>query len=293
MIQKNTSLLVSRLRRLPVPANYYRGTQPLSIDLPKSVLCFCRNSIAELGSSQFYHYRYVLICNIQTAGTILLDGTLYRFLPGHCLMVMPYQFHRYINLKENALCWLFITFELIDNKTIVLLKDFPQKIPAAVYALIDQLIQQNSIAKSSSIDNRINLLAAAILNVLCAAATNRSNQLFTISNSAGTMGIIDKANQYIHSHIGDHFSITDIAAHIGISESRLRAVFKMQVGLSLGHCIQEIRLCKASGMLGNAVMNVSEVAFACGYESMFAFSRAFKTRFDISPRAYRQKQNLQ
>jgi len=35
-------------------------------------------------------------------------------------------------------------------------------------------------------------------------------------------------------------------------------------------------------------MNVTEIAFASGFEVVSHFSRVFKERFDVPPRSYRQ-----
>jgi AraC-like DNA-binding protein len=60
------------------------------------------------------------------------------------------------------------------------------------------------------------------------------------------------------------------------------------VGLSLGDYILRSRMNRACALLGDSTMNVSEVAAACGFGSLYSFSRAFKKRRGLSPSAFRK-----
>jgi AraC-like DNA-binding protein len=45
---------------------------------------------------------------------------------------------------------------------------------------------------------------------------------------------------------------------------------------------------KACGLLRLSSHRVSEIAEQCGFNSIFSFSRAFRTTYGISPLAYRR-----
>lgn len=283
-----SALLRRRLKKMPVPENYYRGISGSDLVIPKSVLCFCRNSVKELGLGQFYHHRHVMVFNLETAGTILLDGALFHFPCDHAIVIAPYQFHRFLSIEKSQLCWLFITFEYDDPQKILPIKNVPIKLNQSLLQEIE-LFTKTSNTADISVQNRFVLQASAIINQMSAIAANRTIPLAAIRKAMGTLAIIEMINQYIYAHIAQSFTVADISHAVSMSASRVRALFRDQVGISLGHCVQEIRLCKASGMLGAVGMNISEVAFACGYESLFSFSRAFKKRFGMSPRNYRAK----
>jgi AraC-like DNA-binding protein len=58
--------------------------------------------------------------------------------------------------------------------------------------------------------------------------------------------------------------------------------------VSLGRHVRALRLERASGLLRMSPARVTEIAEQCGYPSVYSFSRAFRTAYGCSPRAYRK-----
>ncbi|KOS05692.1 AraC family transcriptional regulator [Flavobacterium akiainvivens] len=83
------------------------------------------------------------------------------------------------------------------------------------------------------------------------------------------------------------FSVEELAEKMGVSRVQLYRKVKALMGISISDHINNIRLEKASEMLKNASLNVSEVAYALGYSSPNYFSTAFKNKFGVSPKDYR------
>jgi Cupin domain. len=108
----------ARLRfpaRLPDPESYYAGiSHPLR---PRSdnLIVFqrrCRESLQQQNFFNRSHHRHVLILNLETSGSVIIDGNELRLEPGLACYVRPFQFHHYLNLEAEALNWLFFTFDL-------------------------------------------------------------------------------------------------------------------------------------------------------------------------------------
>jgi len=83
-------------------------------------------------------------------------------------------------------------------------------------------------------------------------------------------------------------TIGDLAEELGYSVSHLRAVFRDRLGVSLGRYMRESRLSEAAKLLQNSEFNVGEIGERCGFESLYAFSRAFRKAYGLPPRSYRQ-----
>jgi transcriptional regulator GlxA family with amidase domain len=58
--------------------------------------------------------------------------------------------------------------------------------------------------------------------------------------------------------------------------------------VSLGRYMRESRLSEAAQLLQSSGLNVSDIGERCGFESLYAFSRAFRKAYGIPPRTYRQ-----
>src|SRR4030095_9398868 len=67
-----------------------------------------------------------------------------------------------------------------------------------------------------------------------------------------------------------------------------RSLLRDLLGVSIGRYMRESRLSEAAKLLQNSEFNVSEIGEKCGFESLYAFSRAFRKAYGLPPRAYRQ-----
>src|SRR4030081_1705477 len=78
----------------------------------------------------------------------------------------------------------------------------------------------------------------------------------------------------------------------GISERYLQKLFEGS-GSSFTHYLRERRLQRTSAGLSNpaqAAQSVSEIAYRNGFNDSAHFSRAFRHRFGVSPREFRQQE---
>ena len=80
-----------------------------------------------------------------------------------------------------------------------------------------------------------------------------------------------------------------IARELRLSASRLRLLVRQTLGLSMGRYLMRIRLHRATALLSGGRLTVAEVAAACGFASVFAFSRAFKRGLGVPPSRFRNR----
>src|SRR3954466_12334715 len=88
---------------LPDPKSLFRGLMPLTFELPNNLILFQRAHANMLGEEHHYHYRFVLIVNLRTEGTVVLNNRSFELRPGEALLVFPHQFHHYHSLKSQTL----------------------------------------------------------------------------------------------------------------------------------------------------------------------------------------------
>lgn len=92
-----------------------------------------------------------------------------------------------------------------------------------------------------------------------------------------------RTRRYIENHYHEHVSLEGIAAHLQVSSYYLSRVFSHESGFSLTAYLTSVRLQRAYEKLRDGTKNVSETAFAVGYESSAYFSRVFKQHFGMAP----------
>jgi len=93
---------------------------------------------------------------------------------------------------------------------------------------------------------------------------------------------------YINNNIQSDINIDQIAYEYGISKFHFHKIFKEQMGTNIYETIKSIRLQKASNLLiSNKYSTITQIANLCGYSSQTSFIRAFKQRFEQTPKQWR------
>lgn len=276
------------VRLLPSPLRPLHGQHAATLALPDNIICFCRQSATDLNRPQrgrALHHRYVLILALETAVTVCVDDRTFRLNPGAGLLVMPFQFHDYIQPAAEKLTWLFVTFEMTDGSALEPLRYRPFTLSPTVRQLAAELVRSYLAPKESDLTTII--FALLLARIRQAEPIHRRYHAPAVAP-----GMIMQVNQLAQAK-GEMPSVKEIARSLGISSSHLRARFRASCGVSLGRHLRRLRMEKACGLLRLSASRVSEIAEQCGFNSIFSFSRAFRTTYGLSPLAYRRGGRVQ
>lgn len=100
---------------------------------------------------------------------------------------------------------------------------------------------------------------------------------------------VGRALALLHERPTEPWTAEMLATQVGMSRSVFAERFSTLVGESPMHYLTVWRMHVAAQQLREGPASVAQVAFAVGYESEAAFSRAFKRQFGSSPGAYRRQ----
>lgn len=84
----------------------------------------------------------------------------------------------------------------------------------------------------------------------------------------------------------ESFDFDQFSVEMSTSKSTLHRKLKSLTGLSPGEFIRNVRMKHAVQMLGNNIGNISEIAYAVGFNDPKYFSRCFKAEFGITPKEW-------
>jgi len=99
---------------------------------------------------------------------------------------------------------------------------------------------------------------------------------------------VQAAIDYIADRPAETVRLEDLARHIGLSPAYLQRLFVTHVGESPAQYARRLRLERAAWLLRRPGATVTEVALESGWGAPEAFTRAFRSRFGVSPSGYRQ-----
>jgi len=91
---------------------------------------------------------------------------------------------------------------------------------------------------------------------------------------------------------GEFVSLADLAALDGRSPFHLQRIFRAAIGESPAQYSRRVRLQRAAAFLLVTNKTVLEVALDAGFESHDGFTRAFRKRFDITPKKFREQRRF-
>lgn len=281
------------LRSIRMPDNYYYGIASPGEPLPDNVLVFVRKTGQTFSKSRFlprnHHHRFLIACALKGPGSGFINGCHFTINPGHGLLVFPHQLHYFLHKSEDIL-WMMITFELDDTAPWERLRDrvFKLSDPAldCLYRLSERFLslQRNGIKH----DRRLSLLTALLLDELNESADVRDKPV-VLEGTHRVIDLVEKMNIFINANLERIPDIHELAQKFSYSPSHLRQLYRRTTGMTINSYIEHMRMRRAQSYLLSGSMNVSEIAQTCGYESLYAFSRAFKRHTGCSPVKYRSR----
>jgi AraC-like DNA-binding protein len=114
-----------------------------------------------------------------------------------------------------------------------------------------------------------------------------SNQLVVRREKDETTNMT-RARKFIEDHQAEPLSLGRIAQVANISRHYFCKMFKKATGINFIDYLSRVRVEKSKTLLLNPNSRVSEVAFACGFQSMTNFNREFKRIVRLSPTQFRE-----
>ena len=113
---------------------------------------------------------------------------------------------------------------------------------------------------------------------------------YSMIHERGNTGLyyLKKACGYIDRNIHETIRVPELAAYTGINKSYLQSLFSRILGCSIMEYINKKRLEEAAFLLTNSSMNITDIAFAVGYNSRQHFAHTFEKYYAAGPLAYRQ-----
>ena len=149
--------------------------------------------------------------------------------------------------------------------------------------------KMEKLAKKKGLDRIICLLE--LLNII---ATSKEIEYITNESYTGTTlnsktDRLSDVYKYITTNYYNDISLDEIAKIANISANSFCRLFKQRTNRHFIQYLNEVRISNACKFLLETNLNVSEIAFQCGYKTLSNFNKIFKKSTGLSPNQYRQK----
>jgi AraC-like DNA-binding protein len=102
---------------------------------------------------------------------------------------------------------------------------------------------------------------------------------------------VKKVIRHIEEGFDVEITLEQLAQSVNISPSRLRHLFKSEVGVTPMQFLKEVRLRKAKELAEESFMNVKQIMVIVGLRDESHFMRDFKKTFGLTPTQCRYRSN--
>lgn len=256
----------------------------------KGKICEAYEAKNHTSSSLHGHYHFLLTLITRGRGIQTLNGRDIAFGAGDMSLLSPADFHKNTVIDAEGYDYYGVKFpyKLLDKRLSGLL-DFG-KLPMTLTLsarsyetakeiftrLIDEC--ENANARKASDIYLQNMIEQLIIIAIRELPTQK------ISNGSE---FLNRSLGYLYSHFFEDVTVRDVAEYVGYTTNYFNFKFKEAFGMPFGEYLREVRLSYSENLLKSGDISITEVALEAGFGNSSYFSRAFKARYGVSPRAYR------
>ena len=105
--------------------------------------------------------------------------------------------------------------------------------------------------------------------------------------------LVEKAVKYVEKNIDrSELTVEEMSTELGMSRVHLYKRLKQLTGKTPIEFIRVIRLKRAAQLLRESQLNVSEIAYQCGFNNPKYFSKYFKDEFGMLPSVYQENNGI-
>ena len=241
---------------------------------------------------------FEVTCVLDGAGRIETNGVASSVKSGDIYLSFPGDIHSVYSENSNPLKYSFLSVWSEDEELLKMLEEImilhndPLKRKFKdenIQMLIENCISEEILNDKFSTDmleySLNQILRYIIRDFLPGDKTARLN----INSS---QELCYQMMNYINTHIYVISGLKELSEYFGYNYGYLSGVFHKTTGQTLMEYYTVCRLKSATILIKENALNFAEIAELLNYSSVYAFSRAFKNHFGISPKAYKKQLSI-
>lgn len=226
---------------------------------------------------------------ISGGGCYEVNGETYHLTAGDTFILYPNTEVKYYADMENPWEYAWVGFEGTDADSLIGATDFSREKPLIRKGVLPKRLIQKQLEtiydlKGNDYESAVAMTGAlyTLMSVFMHYATKKE----IVKDSH--MVYVEKARAYISTNYSYPITVEDVASYVGISRSHLFRSFQMYRQKSPKEYLTDFRIKKARHLLRETSLSIAAIAYSVGFENNLYFSKAFKSRMNMSPSEYRK-----
>ncbi|MCS5489458.1 AraC family transcriptional regulator [Algoriphagus limi] len=254
-----------------------------------------------------FHSEYQLFVVLKGRGTRFIGDHMQAFREGDMVFTGPNLPHLWKNDKEyhdpkNGLGTHGIVIYLPDNflnQSVFSLEEFEGiaqmlkksergiEVTGKTNQLITEMMKEMLHLKGTQrIIQLLKILELMVDSPDCRLITNAG---YINSNKESEKDRMGQVYEYVMQNFQGKVSLKEAARISNLSQSAFSRYFKSRVNKTFSEFLTEVRISHACKLLHESDLNISEIAYECGFFTLSNFNRLFKERMNQTPQEYRKE----
>ena len=221
-------------------------------------------------------------------GKVSANGIAVPVKKGDVFVSFPCDTHQVISSPDNPLKFDFLTFYPTDENTLKSLESLFIKFASAQNRVISgqkiaPLVQEVIVEVDSNALYSQKLISS-ILEQISIHLIRSFESGETITQKTSATQLCYSIMNYIDTHVYTLQKLEDVAPKFNYNYRYLTTLFKKTTGKTLHEYFQSRKLETAKVLISENKYKICEISSMLNYSSPFAFSKAFKNKFNVSPK---------
>lgn len=240
-----------------------------------------------------WHEFYELTFVLGGEGGHLLNGVAYPLVQGNLFLLTPGDFHELTPQPDTCLELYNLIFadEILNEELSQLLFDnLPERVATfdgPEYTTIKNSFEVLWVEMDLARPCYQLIIRSEIIRLLV-ELVRKCQVTLPQSPKADQPQAIRLALTYLHHHFRESLTLKDIAAQVQLSPNYFSESFTRVTGVSFQTYLISLRLRFAASLLRVSRLNVTDICYAAGFNTLSHFERLFKQKYQVSPQAYRR-----
>lgn len=217
-----------------------------------------------------------------------LNGETYTLSAGSLYLLRPTDFHA-VHLQEPVTVYnLMFLEESVDDELLNLMIDADGNLAAqldeiefselsALMQLAVREFEGDRMHRDACLHHLLECIFIRTVRLCAQPSGRRSTEMPTLR----------KILTYLHSHFRENPSMASMASMSGFNPCYFSSLFHKETGKTYKEYLSDLKLNYARKLALSSSLPVTEICYACGYNSLSHFMREYKAHFGCSPRASR------
>lgn len=227
-------------------------------------------------------------------GILDTEENRYKLAKNTLFITGPKLLHKQTPDKDNPMHELCVYFEISNlKKDNGIVSKFASqnfwigKSNAEIRRLFKQMVfedEKNSIWKEDILSSMSIRLISEITRLYFPDNANQANEKAATDLNESRSWILDQ----LLSDDCSNVTLDDFASQMGVSQRQAERIIKDYYGSSFKKLRYEAKMAMAATLLEEQSLNIEECAIRCGYTSTASFISAFKSKYNTTPKKYRE-----